>query len=475
MSVKEGENQVDMTALRAELKAWENAFREKHGRKAGREDIKKDTSISAKYKLYNELTRLPKLPSFASTPRKSTRPAAPKISPSKPQTRASATTPRKTPIRLKFTRDQAQNVLSPVKEPEPEPTPQWVRAGLGPTPQRDGHVLGLFDIEHDIHETPLKSRREGNAADLVTATPSKGTSSAEHVHMKSPESSNGKRFMLAAFAGTPLKRKRDEHDIGTTSSSKRMFATPSFLRRCNPLAKIDEDEDSRMPVSRPPFQKRGLVRSLSTIIQNLKKQQAKDMDEEWDIMDEIEAESRGETIQKKNKKKEVEDEDVQLLQVEDSQATEMPLGPDQVPASSDEDSAAENNEPTRKPWKKKGLMRQTRRTNMKPVLHKPRKEGDVDGDASDDEQELVAETQLKGYDEVDFEGVENESGTDQPGRKSTKSKKSKGTGGASKHTDKDNSKKKPRKVNPEAHANYRRLNIKNKNSKAKGRGRFGRR
>ena len=34
--------------------------------------------------------------------------------------------------------------------------------------------------------------------------------------------------------------------------------------------------------------------------------------------------------------------------------------------------------------------------------------------------------------------------------------------------------KKARKVNPQAHANYCRLKIKNENSKAKGRGRFGR-
>ncbi|PPJ59425.1 hypothetical protein CBER1_02391 [Cercospora berteroae] len=456
MSVKEEENQVDTTSLRAELKAWENAFREKHSRKAGREDIKKDTSISAKYKLYNDLTRLPKPAPVATTPRKSTRPAATKASPSKPQSRAPAATPRKTPIRLKSAGHHAQTILSPVKEVEPEPTPQWIRAGLGPTPQRDGHVLGLFDIEDDLHETPMKTGQGGTAADLVAATPSKGTSSAEHVHMKSPESSNGKRFMLAAFAGTPLKRKRDNNDIGTTSSSKRLFATPSFLRRCNPLAKIDEDEDSHMPISRPPFQKRGLVRSLSTIIQNLKKQQEKDMDEEWDIMDELEAESRGETLQKKK---------VPELQVEDSQAIEMPLGPDEAPQSSGEDSAPENNEPTRKPWKKKGLKRQTRRTNMKPVFHKARKEGDVNQDLSDDEQEAVAESQLQGGDEGDFEDE-----GDQAVRKSSKSKKSK-----AKETDKDDSKKKPRKVNPETHANYRRLNIKNKNSKAKGRGRFGRR
>lgn len=322
-------------------------------------------------------------------------------------------------------------------------------------------MLGLFDIEDDVHETPMKTGQGGTVADLVAATPSKGTSSAEHVHMKSPESSNGKRFMLAAFAGTPLKRKRDNNDIGTTSSSKRMFATPSFLRRCNPMAKIDEDEDSHMPISRPPFQKRGLVRSLSTIIQNLKKQQEKDMDEEWDIMDEIEAESRGEAVQKKK---------VPELQVEDSQAIEMPLGPDEAPQSSDEDSAPENNEPARKPWKKKGLKRQTRRTNMKPVLHKPRKEGDVDQDPSDDEQEAGAESQVQGYDEGDFEDVNDQSTTDQVARKSTKSKKP-----TTKEIDKDDPKKKPRKVNPETHANYRRLNIKNKNSKAKGRGRFGRR
>lgn len=45
MSVDGKENHVDAAELRAELKSWENAFKEKNGRKPGRADIKGDATI----------------------------------------------------------------------------------------------------------------------------------------------------------------------------------------------------------------------------------------------------------------------------------------------------------------------------------------------------------------------------------------------------------------------------------------------
>ena len=45
MSLEGKENSIDPVAVRAELKAWETAFKEQNGRKAGREDIKKDATI----------------------------------------------------------------------------------------------------------------------------------------------------------------------------------------------------------------------------------------------------------------------------------------------------------------------------------------------------------------------------------------------------------------------------------------------
>ena len=48
MSLEGKENQVNAVSLRAELKEWENAFKEANGRKAGREDIKKDAVIGMK-------------------------------------------------------------------------------------------------------------------------------------------------------------------------------------------------------------------------------------------------------------------------------------------------------------------------------------------------------------------------------------------------------------------------------------------
>lgn len=45
MSADSKEDNVDTDALRAELKSWENAFKQEHGRKPGRADIKIDATI----------------------------------------------------------------------------------------------------------------------------------------------------------------------------------------------------------------------------------------------------------------------------------------------------------------------------------------------------------------------------------------------------------------------------------------------
>lgn len=98
----------------------------------------------------------------------------------------------------------------------------------------------------------------------------------------------------------------------------------------------------------PPFKKRGIVRSLSSIIQGLRKQEDDKLDEELEMMREMEdADDDHDTAKP-------------TVQVADSQVI-MPLGPDQGVESEESEEEERDTGVFRKPWKKKGLKRQTKR------------------------------------------------------------------------------------------------------------------
>jgi 26S proteasome regulatory subunit N12 len=227
-------------------------------------------------------------------------------------------------------------------------------AAIGPTPQRDGIVLGLFDLL----PAGTPSRKRTALADVepnVLQTPSKGVQEAtsessfeSRLRAERTPQSSGKRFLLNQFA-TPKRLKLDEP--GTPSSTLRNLATPSFLRRDNVLAAIDEiDEATPRPA---PWKRRPLGRSLSAMIQAMRKDEDDRLDEEADIMRELEMEEEGIPMPRKPKV---------VIQVEDSQA-QMPLGPDRGHESEEESDEAPDTGANGKsrPWKKKGLKRQTRR------------------------------------------------------------------------------------------------------------------
>jgi hypothetical protein len=284
---------------------------------------------------------------------------------------------------------------------------------------------------------------------------------------RTPQSSS-RRFLFDAFAGTPLKRKSDEADlenIDIGSATKRKFATPSFLRRSFPLASISENASEPENASAAPFKKRSFVRSLSSIIQGLRQQEEERMDDELDMLNEMEDEAMGIVRPKKAPAAAA----AAAVLVEDSQAVDMPLGPDKADVSSDESSDEEvTGGFIRKPWKKKGLKRQTRRVIMRPVMHKAPKSGSGDPLLTideDDAEDAVQETQLldgNAAAEDDDEGAtsheKNGDAIANPADENGKKVKTK------------------KKISAQANANFCRLNIKNKNSKAKGKGgRFGRR
>lgn len=437
---------TETISLREELKAWERRFTLDHdGRKPSREEIKSNAEIAAKYKQFNLMRKPEPERRPVETPKKISRRRD--ISENALRERApnaAATTPRKNEAKPNETAHA--HILSPVKE-EPS-TPAFIRSALGPTPQRDGHVLGIFDMLPN--PTPSKRSPSPSAehGDAVNATPSKGSSRAVDSALSRTPQSSGKRYFLDSFITTPGKRKRDDDDDdqGTPSTSKKLFATPSFLRRVShPMASIDEeaDDSSAMP---PPRRMKPLARSFSAIIQDLKNQEEERMDDEWDVLNELEAEENGYEPAKKKKPEQV--------LVEDSQGIEMPLGPDQAPeeSESEEEVVLGANGLPRKPYKKRGLKRQTRRVNMKPALHKPKKAAELEArDESGDE--AVGETQLDDANST----MSNASKAERPESESQKSANP------------------VKKVAQKVSQNFRRLKIKNKNSKANGRGRFGRR
>jgi DNA replication regulator SLD2 len=403
---------TETTLLRDELKSWENTFRlENGGRKPTREDIKSNATIAAKYKLFNSLRHPEPVKQPIETPKKSSRRRdVPDNALRERAPNAATTTPRGKAFK---SLDNSQPlILSPVRE-EP-PTPAFIRNGLGPTPQRDGHVLGIFDMLPNGTPSKRSPSPTEDHGDAVHATPSKNsTRPIDSALSRTPQSSS-KRYFLDSFITTPGKRKREDDEVGTPSSSKKLFATPSFLRRIShPMAPIDEEEGNAML---PPRRMKPLSRSFSSIIQELKNQEEERMEDDWDVLNEIEAEEHGTTAPKKQ---------AAQVQVADSQLVVMPLGPDRAPgeSESEEEVALGANGLPRKVPKKKGAKRTTRKSNIKPVLHKPKKAADLEEKDASDVEEAVGETQLDGAEAKSVDDVQKEGDDKTAGKKTNPIKK----------------------------------------------------
>jgi hypothetical protein len=438
---------TETSILRDELKSWENTFKLDNGRKPSREDIKSNAAIAAKYKRFNSL----RCPEYAKppveTPKKnSRRREVPDNALRERAPNAATTTPRGRAFKSLDNAPLQAPILSPVREEQP--TPAFIRNGLGPTPQRDGHVLGIFDMLPNgtpSKRSPSPSEEHGDA---VHATPSKNSTRAIDSALSRTPQSSSKRYFLDSFITTPGKRKREDDEIGTPSSSKKLFATPSFLRRVShPMAPIEEDDSHAML---PPRRMKPLSRSFSSIIQELKNQEEERMEDDWDVLNELEGGDDNTAAAKKQ---------AEPVQVSDSQLVVMPLGPDRAPgeSESEEEVALGANGLPRKVYKKKGLKRQTRKTNIKPVLHKPKKAADLEEKAESDDEEVVGETQLDGTEGNTVEDAQQE------------------------NADKDAAKSMNpiKKVAQKVSQNFRKMNIKShqtsKQKAAKSRGRFGKR
>ncbi|RDI79772.1 hypothetical protein Vi05172_g10281 [Venturia inaequalis] len=386
--------------LRQELKAWEKMFAtDNRGRKAGREDIKANPEMAAKYKEYNKLRDIlsgkakDQQPAITSTKRR----AAPEFRQSPPKR---SRTPEATP-----SKQQKHSQIEDDAQGMEVATPVVKRTIFGPTPQKDGQVMGIFDLLPG--ETPSRLRTVLGSANVnVARTPSKtlGAYGDDRVEERLRGSrtplSTGKRFLLDSFV-TP--RKRKENDCTTPSSSIKEFATPSFLKR-DLFALSTVNEEPQSPEMARPWKRRTFGRSLSNMVKDMREKEKEKEDEEWELMREMEETDYREVVGTRKKpapppKAHVEDGQVQL-DVDGFVPSDF---------ESDEDAQATETK-LRKVYKKKGLKRQTRRFNMRPVMTRAQqaKTPEPDSESDDEEEEVVPEQLEEANEAQDEEGVVQE-------------------------------------------------------------------
>ncbi|OAQ66187.1 DNA replication regulator SLD2 [Pochonia chlamydosporia 170] len=454
--------------LKTDLKTWENEWAKTHaGSKPGRQDIKDNPDIAQKYKEYNKVRDI--------LSGKQPPPAKPEPKPKKRQpdhvpteTPLKRTKYAETPSKQRHHDEELMNTPA-ISRKLFSPAPV---TSLGPTPQRDGRVLGLFDllVEKELG-TPSKkdsskppgtpSRSRAN----ILSTPSKRTSTYDPESIsklgRTPMSSS-KRNMLNTFA-TPLKNRRGSLDAKTPSSvSKLQFDTPAFLKR-HSLPVVDENamfaDPAPLRLPRKP-----LVRGLSEIVASLRKVEDDVLDDDDDLDALREAEGGGANIPGPMSPslgtRQVPASTVPPAPalVEDSQRPALLGGFDDenMYDSPVEDGVDQSGNPL-PVYKKKGQKRTTRKSNIKP-LRKKRPEK-VSQDSGSDGEDIVPETQAAGGPDGDFEDVA--SGSDFEHEDVAKSEEK------PKKKDKKEGpvKKVARKVNELAHANFHRLKLRNNGAK----------
>ncbi|KAL2045523.1 hypothetical protein N7G274_001951 [Stereocaulon virgatum] len=469
------ETQIIITAIRQDLKQWETSFAAAHeGRKAGREDIKQHPDIEEKYKQYNKL-RYPTqqtLSSKAATPTKK-RHRSTTFNPP-----PSSHTPSK---RLKSNHSVHDSIIATYDPPTSTYlSPTTHRTSIGPTPQKDGQVLGLFDrLSSDSKsKTPSKCHSHMLVASDAHVTPSKRLSAQDRKpelaltgerHHKSPCSATKQTYLNTFLTPSVNRILNSNTPMSRRGVSKLRFDdTPAFLRRDSQhIFTGKENEGLEEDLSWSPVAVRKLPRpagrGLSALVKGLRQMEDEKLDEDLEMLREMEGDYAPSN----------EAGQPQIL-VDDSQRPDMPLGPDGGGESEDSEVEKEGKGRDGKPlkvWKKKGQKRTTRRVLMRPNVAKwkpePAWKGDVDSEG-DDEQAMVEETQatkqvLDGDNDV-YEDELQES-------EDHKSKTKENIGGQKEGF----VAKARRKISATAHANFRALKIKNKQSKAKRGGKFGRR
>lgn len=541
--------QTQATTLRTSLKEFEHTFAQQHGRKPKQADIKQEPEIARTYKFYQRVQQVlaGKL-AYAELSEVKARSSRCKKPSHDRQDSGYGTGLSSDAIASEDQQHDAEDSLT-TKESSTPQKGLLVR-GIGPTPHRDGRVLGFFDLlpnsrsSHSSCATPSSSTRKRKIAELFADTPvpaqvawsptkpaetpslrrkqavtertgdlldhldgtSRKTSSREHrvgKHSRTPVS-EGKKFQLNQFFATPSTdrfllpdKNESPSSVKSTPLKELLFAngvlptpqrelgvkgkdeTPAYFKRSTSF----KDRLLGVSASRPSSRKgsshsvseskvngssagpptlRYFRSSTSNIFRQAELAQREVRKGACDIAVDGDRDDHDDDL---DALRELESGQANRVLVDDSQIVDTPQ---------DLFDDLENQENIRKPYKKKGQKRTTRKANIRPVAPMTQRVSAVpkfvSADASDGEEEVVDETQFPDNDGTyndDFD-EHNQSSIDpalvQEEAKSVKKVKS--------------SRRQAGTINPNAqsHQNFRSLKIKNKNSKAKGggRGNYGR-
>ncbi|KAI2616773.1 DNA replication/checkpoint protein [Hypoxylon sp. NC1633] len=458
--------------LRADLKYFEAGWASRNaGAKPSRDDIKQNPDIARKYKRYNHVRDIlaGKLPP----------PPPPKTKSKATVKDSSDSQKRKIDDNLAHTPSKrTKSVVTPSQsrlkfiDPDLFETPSTRKlfspampTSIGPTPQRDGRVLGLFDLlEENDENTPSRSRHGEPSEDLkIQATPSKRKTDemdiGDAIGLDKSPPSTIKRGRLFA---TPSKRRNSNTALGRTptSVSKLHLSTPSFLRRA-PLASVDENGNyiSPAPLRLP---RKPLGCSLSSAVASLRKLEEEALDEDLEALHDMENdESESKTIEPPKAK--------EAILEPDSQAQQLLGGFDDegLYDSPPEEVLGRDSQPLRA-YKKKGQKRTTRRVNMKPTKSKRPQQTPDEEPEHDAEEDVIPETQVDATKTGDdlLSNLEPDSEFDPSEEEGEKAKGKKLTGKTKKLDKKEGKiRKTARKVNELAHANFKRLKLRNNGAK----------
>lgn len=397
-----------------------------------------------------------------------------------------------------------------------------IPTSIGPTPQRDGRVLGLFDSlpfkDADI-DSPCKPNGAIRLSQVVEAGREVMTAAAAAAATPRKQASGGEPGSAGSLGRTPSSRHQRQQggpsprksslstplklDAGVKmaktpgtshSVSKLQFQTPAFLRRI-PMPKINEHSGftSPEPIRLP---RKPLLRGLSSVVADLRKMQDAELDDDLDALREAEMEdglskpvnrtilSDKTKLATSTEKQNDHDDVAAIILAEDAEKQALGLlgGFDE---EGDDDSAGEpdagldrNGNPLRL-FKKKGQKRTTRRSYMKPVMTKRPAGPETDPTSTAADGEEDHHRPAAPHSESDFlvsddedELAQDNSTTRKPATTIETNNNKRKTTAATKTTRAQTAAHAPavkgkatRKVNELAHANFKRLKLRNHGAK----------
>lgn len=508
--------------LRAALKEFERCFSEQHGRKPKQTDIKSDLNIATKYKEYQRVQdvlagkvayeRLNDVKPKRHARSKSRTDSGIGSSPRKQE----LTTPRKT------SKQKTVELENDDLEEDAEILQPVLLNAIGPTPHRDGKVLGLFDLlsrsgsattpstarkrkmDELFEDTPAKrqplasiqaptgrskgtEKHDGDLLDFLSGTPVKQAQSHSGARYSRTPQSEGKKFQLSKFFATPETARilfqvpeETEDDNRVTNAEKKpashetprkepdttgLDATPTYLRRSTSfkdrlLSASMGPGASLANDSRRSSSMNGppTLRSFRSSTSNV----LKDIDPDT-------TRSKKTPPQRSIEVQDDEDDhDDELDALRELEAEEHASNPpakvlvedSQLNLDTEPDFAIDTIDgQVTKPYKKKGQKRTTKRVNIKPIIQSTKPTS---------EPKFVAADGTFSDDDEEDEFIEEGNASEDETKSTEKVKKGKKGG------------KQAGMINPNAqsHTNYRSLKIRGRSHKASGasgKTRFGRR